>query len=87
MRRAAVAVTFVEIFDAQTVGDWEGRYGAISDLVRYHEVHAGSHKMFEGTVHALDCMLSHGALSLLKATDTLQSMDQEQSTHSRTDIL
>ena len=75
MRRAAVAVTFVEIFDAPTEGDWEGRDGTISDLVRYHEVPAGSHKMFEGTVHALDCMHSHGALSLLTATDNLQSMD------------
>ena len=75
MRRAAVAVTFVEIFDAPTEGEWEGRDGAISDLVRYHEVPAGSHKMFEGTVHALGCMLSHDALSLLTATDTLQSMD------------
>jgi len=75
MRRAAVAVTFVEIFDAPTEGEWEERDGTISDLVRYHEVPAGSHKMFEGKVHALYCMLSHGALSLLTATDTLQSMD------------
>ena len=66
---------FVEIFDAPTDGEWDGRYGAISDLVRYHEVPAGSHKIFEGKVHALYCMLSHGALSLLTATDTLQSMD------------
>ena len=75
MRRAAVAVTFVEIFDAPTDGEWDGRDGTISDLVRYHEVPAGSHKMFEGKVHALYCMLSHGALSLLTATDTLQSMN------------
>ena len=77
MRRAAVAVAFVEIFDAPTDGEWEGRYGTIYDLVRNHEVPAGSHKMFEGKVHALYCMLSHGALylSLLTATDTLQSMD------------
>ena len=76
MRRAAVAVTFVEIFDAPTTqGEWEGRDGTISDLVRYHEVPAGFHKMFEGKVHALYCMLSHGALSLLTATDALQSMD------------
>ena len=75
MRRAAVAVTFVEIFDAPTEGEWEERDGTISDLVRYHEVPAGSHKLFEGTVHARDCMLSHGALPLLTATDNLQSMD------------
>ena len=75
MRRAAVAVTFVEIFDAPTEGEWEGRDGTISDLVRYHEVSTGSHKMPEGKVHALYCMLSHGSLSLLTATDTLQSMD------------
>ena len=71
MRRAAVADTFIEIFDAPTEGEWEGRDGTISDLVRYHEVPAGSHKMFEGTVHALDCMLSHGALSLLSRQPTL----------------
>ena len=57
MRRAAVAVSFVETVDAPTDGEWEGKYGAISDLVRYHEVPAGSHKMFEGKVHALYCML------------------------------
>ena len=74
MRRAAVAVTFVEIFDAPTEGEWEGRDWTISDLVRYHELPAGSDKMFEGKVHALYCMLSHGALSLLTATETLQSM-------------
>ena len=75
MRRAAVADTFIEIFDAPTEGEWKGRDGTISDLVRYHEVPTGSHKMSEGKVHALYCMLSHGALSLLTATDTLQSMD------------
>ena len=62
MRRAAVAVTFVEISDAPTEGEREEIDGAISDLVRYHEVPAGSHKMFEGKVHALYCMLSQGAL-------------------------
>ena len=75
MRRAAVAVTFVEISDAPTEGEREGIDGTISNLVRHHEVPAGSHKMSEGKVHALYCMLSHGALSLLTATDTLQSMD------------
>ena len=75
MRRAAVAVTFVEISDAPTEGERKGIDGTISDLVRYHEVPAGSHKMFEGKVHALYCMLFRGALSLLTATDTLQSMD------------
>ena len=53
MRRAAVAVTSVKIFDAPTDGEWDGRYGTISDLVRYHEVPAGSQKMLEGKVHAL----------------------------------
>ena len=75
MRRAAVAVTFVEISDAPTEGEREGIDGAISDLVRYHEVPSGSHKMLEGKVHALYSMLSHGALSLLTATETVQSMD------------
>ena len=71
MRRAAVAVTFVEIFDAPTEGEWEGRDGTISDLVRYHEVPAGSDKIIEGKVHALYCMLSHGVLLLLSRQPTL----------------
>ena len=71
MRRAAVAVTFVEIFDAPTDGEWDGRYGTISDLVRYHEVPAGSDKMFEGKFHALYCMLSHGAFYRCSRQPTL----------------
>ena len=74
MRRAAVAVAFVEIIDAPADGERDGRYGVFSDLVRYHEVPSDSHKMLEGKVHALYCMLSRGAFSLLTATDTLQSM-------------
>jgi len=87
MRRAAVAVNFVEIFDAPTEGEWEGRDETISDLVRYHEMPAGSQMMFEGAVHALDCILSHDALSLLTATGTFQFMYEKQSTYRRTDIL
>ena len=61
MRRAAVAVTFAEIYDAPTEGEWDGRDGDISDLVRYHEVPAGSHKLFEDkgrSTHFIACFLT-----------------------------
>ena len=32
MRRGAIAVTFVEVFDAPPECEWEGRDGTISDL-------------------------------------------------------
>ena len=42
MRRGAIALTFVEVFDAPPECEWEGRDGIISDLLRYHEMPDGS---------------------------------------------
>ena len=42
MRRGAIAVAFVEVFDAPPECEWEGRDGTISDLLRYHEMPDGS---------------------------------------------
>ena len=82
MRRAAVAVTFAEIYDAPTEGEWDGRDGDISDLVRYHEVPAGSHKLFEDKgsprtlLHAFSrCIVAahgnrHSSINGSKAIDT-----------------
>ena len=41
-------------------------------------------KMFEGTAHALDCMFSHDALSLLTAIETVQWMKDNRHTDGRT---
>ena len=41
-------------------------------------------KMFEGTAHALDCMFSHDALSLLTAIGTVQWMKDNRHTDGRT---
>ena len=38
MLRGAIAVTFVEVFDAPPECEWEGRDGTISDLLRHHEM-------------------------------------------------
>jgi len=54
MRRAAIADTFFEVCDAPPEGEYEGRNGAISDLIRYHEIPAGSrdvvYRVFVGVV-------------------------------------
>ena len=83
MRQAAIAVTFVVVFDAPPEGEWEGRDRAIFDLIWYHEMPASSHKIFEGTAHALECMLSHDASSLLRATDTVLWMKDNRHTDGR----
>ena len=62
MRRAAVAVTFVKSLMPQLSASGKEEIGTMSDLVRYHEMPTGSHKILEDTVRVLDCMFFHPIL-------------------------
>ena len=85
MRRAAVAVAFVEIFDAPAVGEWEERDGAISDLIRYQEVPAGSHKISKAqSTHLIACFLTAHYLCSRQPTLFNQWMKSNRHTVGRT---